>query len=877
MLGDLTRRQRRIVFTTGLAIAFVAVAGTIVLVAGRPASYRPGEQVEGLTSELSRRLPQDYPRVTFSDVTREAGITFHHFWGDRTSQIPEDVGSGVAWGDYNNDGWPDLFLVNSVGPITLTPEAVAQSPARCALYRNNKDGTFTDVTEQAGLDLRIWGMGAAWGDYDNDGWPDLVISAYGENRLYHNNGDGTFTDVTKAAGLSGRRGFWSAVAWGDYDRDGYLDLYITGYVKYNRLIDSAGALRYDVENPASINPSTFPPERNLLYHNNHNGTFTEVAAHAGVLGDKGRSLGATWADFDGDGWPDLYVANDLTPNQLFRNRGDGTFEDITNQARVADYRSGMGLAVGDWDGDGDLDLFVSHWIAQENALFTNLLHDDQQEHLALRRSRPSPGGGAESSGPPLVFTDEADRYGLGQVSLDFVGWGTFFFDYDNDGRLDLFVANGHTFQRRDAPHLLAPQTSKLFWNRGPKEGFYDVSAVSGPYFQTPYVGRGAAFADYDRDGDLDVLVMNHGGPPVLLRNDGGNKNHWLNVRLEGRRSNRSAIGANLRLVAGSTSRFREIGDQGPYLSQNESIEHFGLGSLTRADSLVIDWPSGIRQVVTDLAAGQTVTVIEGAAQTQDTSGQAATAAGGIREFWETYRTATRHRMAGEYVAARDAYRQALQLNPRHEDALYYMGSMELELGRYAEARSAWQRLVQLNPASARTHSRLGDLFACPDSGAPRNLAAAEAEYRKALELNREETGPLLHLGELALMRGNLAGATAYLDTVTGSHAKSIDAHFLEGYVAWKRAQPERAAGLFRTTVALARAAAPAPEPPRLPGEGDTKRGSAPAGIATSRCQLFHISPQQLAGVSDQDLPGQMNELYRRLEARIARLAPRSPS
>ena len=871
------RRKRRIILTTGLALGFVAVAGAIVLVAGRPASYRPGEKVEGLTSELSRDVPQDYPRVTFTDVTREAGITFHHFSGDRTSQIPEDVGSGVAWGDYNNDGWPDLFLVNSVGPITLTPEAVKRSPARCALYRNNKDGTFTDVTEQAGLDLHIWGMGAAWGDYDNDGWPDLVISAYGENRLYHNNGDGTFSDVTNAAGLGGRTGFWSGVAWGDYDRDGYLDLYITGYVRYKRPSDTTSADRY-AENPASINPSTFPPERNLLFHNNRNGTFTEVAAKAGVLGDKGKSLGATWADFDGDGWPDLYVANDVTPNQLFRNRGDGTFEDISDQARVADYRSGMGLAVGDWDGDQDLDLFITHWIAQGNALYTNLLHDSRPLPLALRRPRPSPGGSGETDASrrsPLVFMDESDRYGLGQVSLDFVGWGTFFFDYDNDGRLDLFVANGHTFQRRDNPRLLAPETSKLFWNRGPKEGFYDVSLVSGRYFSTPYVGRGAAFADYDHDGDLDVLVMNFGGPPVLLRNDGGNRKNWLDVRLEGRRSNRSAIGANLRLVVGSTSYFREVGDQAPYLSQSELTEHFGLGALTQADSLVIDWPSGIHQVLTGLPAGKTISVTEGASQ--DTVGRAVQTAGGVREFWETYRAATRLRMDGQFAAARDAYRRALEFNPRHEDALYYMGGMELELGRYAEARSAWQHLVELNPGSARTHSRLGDLYTCADSGAPRNLGTAEAEYRRALELNREETGPVLRLGELALIRGNLAGATSYLDTVIGSHAKSLDAHFLEGYVAWKRAQPERAAALFRATVQLARAAPPPVEPAHLPGEGDTKRGSAPAVVATSRCELFHISPEQLSDVGDQDLMNRMNDMYRRLEARIARLAPKSPS
>jgi hypothetical protein len=574
------------VLTATLAIAFIVLTIAVALFALRPpSSYQPGQEVAGLTSDLSRSLPPDFPRVTFVDVSREAGIPFQHFWRQRSSQIPEDMGSGAAWGDYDKDGWPDLFLANLAGPITLSPDSVRASPAHCALYHNNRDGTFTDVSAQAGLDLRLWGMGAEWGDYDNDGWPDLVISAYGENVLFHNNGDGTFSDRTRQAGIGGRRGFWSGVAWGDYDRDGFLDLYVTGYVKYTRPSESVAASQYDVENPVSINPNAFPPERNLLYHNNRNGTFSEVAAAAGVLGDRGKSLEAAWADFDNDGWPDLYVANDVTDNQLFRNLHNGKFADVSHEARVADYRSAMGLAVGDWDGDQDLDIFITHWIAQENALYTHL------------------------SDKPLEFRDEADRFGLGQIALDFVGWGTFFFDYDNDGKLDLFVANGHTFQRRDAPQLLAPQTAQVFWNRGPEDGFFDVSTVSGEYFRTPRVGRGAAFADYDNDGDLDVVVVNHSSAAALLRNEGGNRNHWLNVKLVGR-SNRSAAGAKIRLVAATTVAIREVGAQASYLSQNDPTEHFGLGALTEVDSVVVTWPSGIRQRLTKVAAGQTLRIVE---------------------------------------------------------------------------------------------------------------------------------------------------------------------------------------------------------------------------------------------------------------------------
>jgi tetratricopeptide (TPR) repeat protein len=517
--------------------------------------------------------------------------------------------------------------------------------------------------------------------------------------------------------------------------------------------------------------------------------------------------------------------------------------------------------VGDWDNDQDLDIFITHWIAQENALYSNLRH---------RSSGASPSAAME-------FRDEADRYGVGQIALDFVGWGTFFFDYNNDGRLDLFVANGHTFQRRDAPHLLVPETAQLFWNRSAERGFYDVSAASGEYFHQAHVGRGAAAADYDNDGDLDVVVVNHDASAVLLRNDGGNRDRWLKVKLEGRRSNRTALGARIRVVAEHTTQVREVGAQASYLSQNDLTEHFGLGTNALVDSLVVTWPSGLRQVWTGLASNQTVKLVEGEFRRDDAALDAGRdtmgARAGIREFWEIYRAATGHRMAGRIGAARDAYRRALELNPRHEDALYYLGNMELELGDYDEALSAWARLVQVNPGSARAHSRLGDLYACTDSGAPRDFAKAEAEFRRALELNREETGPLLRLGEVALMRGNLAGATSFLNAVVGSHSRSVEAHFLKGYVAWKQAQPDSAAALFRKAVALARPAQPIQH---LPGEGDTKRGLAPAVARTSRCRVFEAQIERLSSVDSGSLSTQMNELYRQLDSRLAQLAARAP-
>lgn len=581
----------------GFAAAFAAVASAATYMAlRRREEYRPGQPIEGITAELARGLPPDYPRVKFVDATAEAGINFRHFWGTRTSQLAEDVGSGAAWGDYDNDGWEDLFVVNIAGPLSLTPSQLAQSPARSALYRNNGDGTFTDVTEHAGVRFRGIGMGVAWADYDNDGWLDLFVTAYGENTLYRNQGDGTFSNVTRQAGLGGRRGFWAGASWGDYDRDGCVDLYVTGYVKFVTVPEELAGADLDSEEPPTINPSSFEPERNLLYHNDCDGTFTEVAAQAGVLGEQGRSLGAAWADFDEDGWPDLYVANDVSDNVLYRNLGNGKFLDLSHAARVADYRSAMGLAIGDWNGDQALDIFITHWIAQENALYNNLRGE--------RRS-------ADSTDPFLQFMDVADRYGLGQVALDYVGWGTAFFDYDNDGKLDLFVVNGHTLQQRQNPRLLVPMRDQLFWNRGPEDGFYDVSLVSGEYFQREYVGRGAAFADYNNDGCGDVFVVNHGGPGILLRNECGNKNRWLKVQVQGTRSDRSGIGTKLRLVYRHGVQVRQVGAQPSYLSGNSLTEHFGLGGEPRADSLVITWPSGLQQVLTRLEANQTVRVVEG--------------------------------------------------------------------------------------------------------------------------------------------------------------------------------------------------------------------------------------------------------------------------
>ncbi|MEE8486926.1 MAG: FG-GAP-like repeat-containing protein [Gemmatimonadota bacterium] len=810
----LSRRRRSVVGTTGAFVILGIVTAVIIPRLTEPESaYVPGGEIEGLSARLSRELPTDHPETSFTDVAEAAGIVFRHFPGRRSGQLPEDMGSGAAWADYDNDGWLDLFLVNIAGPL---PVGAGQPGGSSRLYRNLGDGTFRDVTDEAGIDHRTIGMAVAWADYDNDGWTDLFLTAFGNNMLYRNLGDGTFRDVTGAVGMGGRPGFWAGAAWSDYDLDGHLDLYVTGYVEYESFLNVGGAaLQYDVEIPASLNPSSFRPHHNLLWHNEGDGTFREMAAAAGVLGDRGRGLGAVWADFDEDGWPDLYVANDVSDNMLYRNLGDGTFVDVSHRAAVADYRGAMGLAVGDWDGDEDLDLFITHWIAQENALFSNLgadLSATSGETVSLR------------------FFDEADRLGLGQIALDYIGWGTSFFDYDNDGRPDLFVANGSTFQQDDAPHLLVPMRDQLFWNRGGEAGFYELSAVVGDHFTRELVGRGAAFGDYDRDGDVDIIVVNHGDSPALLRNEGEDGRAWIEIRLEGTESNRSAIGARTRVVAGAVVQTQVVGSQASYLSHNSLVLHFGLGEARLVDTLEVLWPGGNRQIWVDIPARRAVHLVEGnqswreewIAPGRDLS----------MGFWEHYRSAGRHRVAGRLAESATAYEAALALNPVHADALYYLGSARLAMREFAAAVDVLNRLVAVDPGSPRAYTQLGAIHACPDPGAPLDLSRAAEELQRAWTLNREQTGTLLWLGLVALLEDDRPAAREHFEHVLGSNPASVPANYLLGYVSWIEGHLDKAGNALAAAIASAR---PADETEIGLQEGDT-RGSRPLFAAAMSCR-----------------------------------------
>jgi hypothetical protein len=552
-----------------------------------PGAPRMDGVTEGLTSILERRVSTEMVRFGFDDVSAAAGIRFRHFPETRRSLLPEDMGSGAAWGDYDDDQDPDLFLVNFRGSIQPQDSSTAGQGA-CQLYRNNGDGTFTDVSAESGLDLRLYGLAAAWADFDNDDDLDLYITCFGPNILMRNDG-GSFTDVSATASVNDP-GFSAGCSWADYDRDGFVDLYVCNYVAFSP--DDADARQttryYGSEMPYTINPSSYPPQSNRLYHNNGDGTFTDVGRGAGVDNPTGRSLEAAWFDFDNDGWIDLYVANDVSANGVFRNMGDGTFADIGASSLAADYRGAMGLAVADFDHDADLDLLVTHWLAQENALFENMWSQGWRDAEGNRR---------------ITFMDSAEVVGLGHISLRMVGWATGFADFDNDGWEDLFVVNGNTLESADDTTKLRPQVTHMFW-RDPQRGYFEIGAKACDALREPMVGRGGAMADFDRDGFVDLVIMRHGSSPLVLRNSTRNDYHWVGLELRQRGRNTRAIGARVELSAGGQRHVAQVDADASYLSQHDLTLHVGLGSAARIDELIIHWPDGVVQRVTNLPIDQ---------------------------------------------------------------------------------------------------------------------------------------------------------------------------------------------------------------------------------------------------------------------------------
>ncbi len=536
--------------------------------------------------------------IVFLDITHQAGLDkFHHRSGSpEKSTILDAPGSGVALLDYDNDGWLDIYLLNG---STAAAVKGKESPPRAALFHNNHDGTFTDVTEKAGVSNERWGFGVAVADYDNDGWPDIYVANYGNNRLYHNNHDGTFTDVAEKAGLT--LGGWSTgPTWGDYDHDGQLDLFVPGYVRHDldRPVFAGkngvpeGACQYRGVN-VFCGPMGFLGETDHLFHNNGDGTFTDVSVKAGVADREGRfGFASVFADLDDDGWLDLVVANDSTPNYLYRNRHDGAFEDVSYLSGFAVNEEGraqasMGIGVGDYNRDGRLDLFITTFSDDYKTLYRN-------------------DGGAN-------FTDVSFRAGLGSPTIPFLAWGAGFLDFDNDGLLDVFIANGHVYPIADRTEwgTTWAERPQLFRNLNGSK-FQEVPPATGSGLAVVIPARGAAFGDLFNDGHIDVVLNNIDAPPTLLRNVVKNGNHWLALKLVGGpKSPRDAIGAKVFLTAGGIRQRADVFSGGSYASSSDPRVHFGLGAATKIEKLEIHWPSGAVEEFPLPEIDRILTIVEG--------------------------------------------------------------------------------------------------------------------------------------------------------------------------------------------------------------------------------------------------------------------------
>jgi hypothetical protein len=528
---------------------------------------------------------QQAPSVHLVDVTKQAGIAFSHNNGAFGKKyLPETLGSGAAFLDYDNDGWQDLLLING----TSWP-GQPHATSRLALYRNKGNGTFENVTAAAGLGIDLYGMGAAIADFDNDGFQDILITAVGQNHLFHNSGHSTFIDITDQSGLGHRPGFSTSALWFDYDRDGLLDLLICNYVKWTPETDVYCSV--DGKQKSYCTPEAYRGTTSWLFRNKGNGTFEDVTAKAGLFDTTSKSLGVTMIDYDLDPWPDVFIANDTQPNKLYRNNGNGTFTELGLQAGLAfsedgRARAGMGADAADVDNSGHTTVVVTNFSGEMLGLY-----------------RPVGDG---------QYADSAPRTDVGRATRLTLGFGCFFFDVDLDGLLDLLVVNGHIDETISsvAGRVSYAEPPHLFHNEG-KSQFADIAGVVGGGFAQPKVGRGAAFGDFDNDGDADVLITTNNGPAFLYRVDSPAAAHSLRVKLHGTKSNRDAIGARVRVFAGTDKYWRSVKTGSSYLSQSELPVTFGLGGHARADRLVVEWPSGAKDELTDLAAGQAYEITEG--------------------------------------------------------------------------------------------------------------------------------------------------------------------------------------------------------------------------------------------------------------------------
>ncbi len=519
-----------------------------------------------------------------TDVTAAAGIQFQHHSGAYGGKLlPETLGSGCAFLDYDSDGWQDILLING-----MDWPGHKRQRSTLHLYRNNRNGTFTDVTRAAGLEVEMYGMGVAAGDYNNDGFPDIFVSCVGQSRLFRNTGKGTFVEVTRSSGLLGRQGFSTSALWFDYDRDGLLDLFVCNYVRWSPEHDVFCSL--DGTHKSYCTPEAYRGDTCWLFHNRGDGTFEDVTPTSGIFDSSSKSLGVAMFDYEQDGWPDLLVANDTQPNKLYRNLRNGKFKDVAVEAGLAfsaegKARAGMGVDVADFDNSGRPGIAITNF---------------DNEMIGLYR-----GNG------PGVFDDVSIPSGIGAASKNTLGFGCIFLDADLDGLLDLAVANGHIDEtvRNIRGNVGYAQPPQLFLNLGNGK-FRDAAGEVGGGFEKSKVGRGLAYGDFDRDGDLDILMTTNNGPASLFRNDQLAGNRSIRFRLTGTKSNRDAIGASVRIYAGGQSQSRLVRGGSSYLSQSEMPLTFGLGKRDKIDRVVIDWPSGRTEEYKNLSAGKSYKCLE---------------------------------------------------------------------------------------------------------------------------------------------------------------------------------------------------------------------------------------------------------------------------
>jgi len=555
---------------------------------GGKAGLQDSSAISASPQQTTPQPSVQWPQLV--DITASTGIKFEHLSSPKQKYIVESMSGGVALIDYDRDGWPDIYFTNAQS----VEMALAGKKARSALYHNNHDGTFTDVTDKAGVGYPCWAMGAAVGDYNNDGWPDLLVTCFGGVVLYRNNGDGTFTDVTKQSGLSNDSGWATGAAFGDYDNDGWADLFVSHYVALSLSnLPSFGSMKTCKYHGIDVQcgPKGLSGSPDNLYHNNGDGTFTDVSKKAGVDDPQNRfGLTAVWSDFNNGGRLDLFVADDGQPNYLYRNDGDGHFTDVAYLAGVAVSQDGaeqanMGLALGDYQHNGLFSLAITHF---------------NDEYLALFRNDGK-----------MNFSDVSYASGIAPATTPYVGWGDVFFDFDNDGWPDLLLVNGHVYPQVDSLDITAKyrEPGLLFLNQ--RNGtFKNISNLVGPAIQTPQVSRGMAVGDLFNDGRLEIVIENLTGGPMILQPQGGPTNHWISFALEGTKSNRLALNARVKAIAGDLVQTGEVLSGGSYLSQNDLRIHFGLGSKDHVDRVEILWPNGKMEVRSNLAADRSYTIKE---------------------------------------------------------------------------------------------------------------------------------------------------------------------------------------------------------------------------------------------------------------------------